>query len=285
MASSRLIKRRIKSAKNIAQITKAMEMVAASKMKKAQNLAVSGKPYAQKIYEAVYELSKRCEEKLHILLQKNFTTDKVLVIVISTNKGLCGGMNTNLFRAVSKWFADKGRFDFIAVGKRSESFILRSGRNLLATFGHDSKFTDCVNAIIRMVVDEYVKQNYAEVIIVYNNFISALKQEPEKKRILPLGIDIDNYEEKGNIFAEFIIEPRSDLLLNSLIPHYLENQLRAAVLESEASEHSARMIAMKNATDNALELMSDLTLQYNKARQEKITSEISDMVTARMAVE
>lgn len=285
MISSRLIKKRIKSAKNIAQITRAMEMVAASKMKKAQNLAISGKPYAQKIYQAVFELAKRCDSALHPLLRRDQLRGKTLMIIISTNKGMCGGLNTNLFRAVLRWFPNTSEADFIAVGKKSESFIVRAKGNLIASFTSARSLSDYVPAIISLVTCEFVSGKYKEILIIYNNFVSALRQEPIKKQLLPLGISLEETEWEESHFAEFVIEPSYDQLLEALLPYYLENQLREALIEAEASEHSARMLAMKNATDNAIELMKELTLEYNKARQEKITYEIADMVTARMAVE
>lgn len=286
MASTRLIKRRIKSAKNISQITKAMEMVSASKMKKSQNLAVSGKPYAQKIREAVFELAKRSGIKLHPLLQKNIESKKKLVVVVSTNKGLCGGLNTNLFRMLIKSFPDKENTDYLVLGKKGESFIVKSNRNLLASFGQNGMFMDSVGAVIQLIIDSYLEKKYQEVYLSYNNFISALKQIPEKKMLLPLDVtyDLEITEPENSKFSEFVVEPGYRVLFESLLPHFLENQVRAAILEAEASEHSARMIAMKNATDSAIELMNELTLEYNKARQEKITFEIADMVTARMAV-
>ncbi len=286
MISSRLIKKRIKSAKNISQITKAMEMVAASKMKKAQGLAISGKPYAQKIYEAVFALAKRADPVLHPLLRRDNLSNKSLIILISSNKGMCGGLNTNLFRRLFGWYSQKPNLDFIAVGKKGENFIVHSKWNLTASFTTGKSPLVHVSAMISLVVNEFINGKYKEVALVYNNFVSALKQEPLKKQLLPLGISLEekmNWEE-GH-FSEFLIEPSYDKLLDALLPHYLENQLREALIESEASEHSARMLAMKNATDNADDLMKELTLEFNKARQEKITYEIADMVTARMAVE
>lgn len=283
MASSRLIRGRIKSAKNIAQITKAMEMVSASKMRKAQAAALAGKVYAQKIYEAVYELAKNTDPKNHPLLNKNLHTDRSLVILVTTNKGLCGSLNTNLFRAALKWFAPRQKYDFIVLGKKGESFVVRTQYQLKAAFGLKESFLNTVSPVISLAISEYLNGSYKEIIIAYNNFVNALKQEPTKKTILPLGVsELIDIDEK-NDFSEFLIEPSSEELFEALLPHYIENQLREAILEGEASEHSARMIAMKNATDNALDLLKDLTLEYNKARQEKITSEISDMVTARMA--
>lgn len=285
MASTRLIRRRIKSAKNIAQITKAMEMVAAAKMKKAQNVAVAGKPYAQKIYQAVFELAKRCDVKEHPLLLKTVGGEKKLAVLITSNKGLCGGLNTTLFRTVNRWFKDKNSCDFITVGKKGENFVIRSERKLVASFGQAGPFSDSASAIINLVISEYLSQKYQEVYLIYNNFITALKLEPTLKKILPLGTVEEDESIPKTDFSEFIVEPSYDQLLEALIPHYLENQLRTAIYEAEASEHSARMMAMKNATDNALDLMDELTLEYNKIRQEKITYEIADMVTARMAVE
>lgn len=283
MASSRLIRGRIKSAKNIAQITKAMEMVSASKMRRAQALALSGKFYAQKIYDAVYELAKGTDPKNHPLLTRNLQSDKTLAILITTNKGLCGSLNTNLFRAALKWFTPSPKFDFIVLGKKGESFVVRAQYRLMAAFGLKETFLSTVSPVISLAISEYLQGNYKEIMIVHNNFINALKQEPAKKTILPVGVAglVDADEEID--YSEFLIEPSSGELFEALLPHYLENQVREAILEAEASEHSARMMAMKNATDNASDLLKDLTLEYNKARQEKITSEISDMVTARMA--
>ncbi len=255
-------------------------------MKKAQNLAISGKPYAQKIYQAVFELAKRCEPDLHPLLRRESLSNKTLVILISSDKGMCGGLNTNLFRQVLNWYSNSRTCDFVVVGKKGEAFVSRSSWKMLASFMAGKNQLEHVPSIISLIVQEYVARNYKEVVIVYNNFISALKQLPVRLQLLPLGVSITNetFWEENN-FSEFLIEPSIDQLLEALLPHYLENELRAAFLEAQASEHSARMLAMKNATDNALDLMKELTLEYKKARQEKITYEIADMVTARMAVE
>lgn len=285
MANIRLIRRRIKSADNISQITRAMEMVAASKMKKAQDQANLGKPYAEKIYHAVRELGSHIEKKLHPLLSSGNPNGKLLVIVISTNKGLCGGLNTNLLRSINNWWTDKKDTDFISVGKKSESFLVRQGKSLMADFSQKVPFTESVPAITQIIVDGFISGNYREIYLVYNTFLTALKQIPTKKIILP----ITAFEQAETVpeskFTEFIIEPSVNDILSNLLPHYLENQVRSAIYEAEASEHSARMIAMKNATDAAQDFMQELTLLYNKARQEKITYEIADMVTARMAVE
>ncbi len=288
MANTRLIKRRIKSAKNIAQITKAMQMVAASKMKKAQNLALSGRPYAEKIAEVVREVVARVSEEKHPLLKHNLS-GKILIILISTNKGLCGGLNTNLFRYVNKQFTKEqlSVTDFVTLGNKGESFVVKSLFHLTADFSDTTPFTTHIPALTTLVTDCYLKGEYKEVYVVYNNFINALKQEATVKRILPIAelITILDRKEAQKKQLEFKIEPSLDEILDPLLFHYLENLVRDAVYEAEASEHSARMIAMKNATENATELIEVLTLEFNKARQEKITYEISDMVTARLAVE
>ena len=289
MATIKLIRRRIKSASNISQITRAMEMVAASKMKRAQEAANSGKPYAQKIYQAVAELGAHAKEKSHPLLMQTNPTGKKLIILISTNKGLCGGLNTNLFRSLTPLIhKEKTNIEFVSVGKKGEAFVVRAGSYLVADFSHLPAFTESVVSITKFAIEGFVKGTYGQVYVVYNNFISALKQIPTMKRILPIG----NFEgpqdtvveTRTHFTTEFLFEPSREEILNSLLPHYLENQIRSAILEAQAAEHSARMIAMKNATDAALDLVDALTLSYNKARQEKITYEIADIVTAREAV-
>ncbi len=287
MASIRLIRRRIRSAQNIAQITKAMQMVSASKMKKAIAAAELGKLYAEKIYEITRELASRSEEGVHPLLAKGSPDGKTLVILISTTKGLCGGLNTSLFRQILQWFPSVSDNHFVTIGKKGEAFSVRSGRKLTADFSTIVPFVGNVPAVTQLLVDNFLNGTYRQVFVAFNSFVSAVKQTPVKKQILPLvGLDQpEKTETEQSAFAEFLIEPSTDEVLTSLLPHYLENQLRSAILEAEASEHSARMMAMKNATDAALDFVSGLTLQLNKARQEKITYEIADMVTARLAVE
>lgn len=285
MANIRLIRRRIKSADNIAKITRAMEMVAASKMKKAQDQALLGKPYAEKIYQAVRELGSHTEEKSHPLLSPGNPQGGLLVVVISTNKGLCGGLNTNLFRSISNWWEDEKKIDYISVGKKGESFIVRQGKNLIADFSQNTSFVESVPAITKILVDGFISGKYREIYLACNTFMTVLKQIPTKKMILPISEFAQSTQKQEERFSEFVIEPDANDVLENLLPHYLENQIRSAIFEAEASEHSARMIAMKNANDAAGDFMQELTLLYNKARQEKITYEIADMVTARMAVE
>jgi len=283
MASIRLLRGRIRSVKNIAQITKAMEMVAASKMKKAQMQALAGKQYAQKIFDMVMELGSITDAKHHPLLKKpNVSGGKRLVFVMSSNKGLCGCLNTNLFRFFLLTYSQIPKNDYVTVGKKGAGLIVRTGGSLIADFSKGSAI-ESVPALAELAVNRYLSQSYEGVDIVFNEFFSALKQSPKKKTILPLTLELSGSEQKAKD-TEFLIEPSVKEVFDELLPHYIENQIRDAILQSEASEHSARMVAMRNATDNALSRIDDLTLLYNKARQEKITYEISDMITARMTV-
>lgn len=286
MPSLRRIRGRIKSTQNIAQITRAMQMVAASKMKKAQEAALLGKAYADKISQATRELSGGVVSIEHPLLGGGNPKGKQLVIVISTNKGLCGGLNASLFRNVIQWFGKSADATFVSVGQKGSNFVAATGRTLVADFSESPTFLASVPALTQMAVSGFIDGSYKEVFVVYNAFINALKQIPTKKRILPLKLsDQEDLPTENHHLAQFEVEPSIDDVLEHLLPHYLENQIRSAIYEAEASEHSARMIAMKNATDAAYDVIDGLTLQFNKARQEKITYEIADIVTARMAVE
>lgn len=261
-----------------------MELVAASRMRKAQASALAGKAYAQKIYEMVLHLAPRVDASHHPLLTKpKILSGCRLVIVVSTNKGLCGGLNTNLFRFLGREYPTLPKNKFVVLGKKAAYFLSRTTDNRIAAdFSESLPFTSVVPALTSLVAEEYIAGRVDGVDLVYSEFISALKQNPRKKTILPLTIEAGIG--KNNV-ADILIEPDPESVFEALLPHYVENQIRDAILQAEASEQSARMIAMRNATDNATDLMADLTLVYNKARQEKITYEITDMVTARLSVE
>jgi F-type H+-transporting ATPase subunit gamma len=284
MANIRLIKRRIKSAQNISQITKAMELVAASKMRKAQAQAIAGKLYAEKIYEMVVTLGKGVEKSVHPFLHPpKKLTGKRLVILFSSNKGLCGGLNTQLFRFTLRAYESITSCEFVTLGKKGAMFAGMVGLPLKADFSDTSSFVSKIPAIMELVTQEFLEGRVDGVDLIYNEFVSIVKQIPKKKTILPLSVELTEGTQTGG--QTFKVEPSPEKVFESLLPHYLENQIRDAILQAEASEHSARMVAMRNATDNAMSLRQELTLVYNKARQEKITSEITDMVTARLAVE
>lgn len=285
MANIRLIKRRIKSAKNIAQITKAMELVSAAKMKKAQANALAGKLYAQKIFEMVTRLASRTDYRNHKLLITPMPTGKRLVVLLSSNKGLCGGLNTSLFRFFMKQYPNNDAYDVITIGKKGADFVTRLGHGVKADFSDTTPWERVVPALVEYLTEQFLLGQYDAVDLVSNEFISVSKQVPRVKALLPLTISGETTDPEKEGSYEFLIEPSVEDVFNALLPHYVENQIRDAVLQAEAAEHSARMIAMHNATDNANSLQDELTLQYNKARQEKITYEITDMITARLAVE
>lgn len=287
MANIRLVKRRIKTAKNISQITKAMELVAAAKMKKAQTAALAGKLYAEKIYDMVMRLSRRTDYRSHPLLMTPKPTGKRMIILLSTNKGLNGSLNSTLFRYLLHTYPQLNTHDVITVGKKGADFITRLGQTVKADFSDTMPRERVVPALVDLMIESFHSGAYDGVDIVSDEFVSVVKQVPHKKTLLPLTITPEasqQAEEKEDVF-DFLIEPGVSEVFSTLLPHYVENQVRDAVLQAEASEYAAQMIAMHNATDNADALQDDLTLVYNKARQEKITYEITDMTTARLAVE
>lgn len=287
MASIKRIQTRIKSAKNIAQITKTMQMVAAARMRKAQDAAEKAKPYQEKIVEAVHLLSTHVEPSMHQLLQSGNPEGRTLVILISTNKGLAGGLNTTLFRKLMHWFPKLDAVDFVTLGTKGEHFVVRSGSKLLADFS-GAEFIPHAQAVTELFINNFLSGTHKEVYLVFNSFVNSMCQEPVRRHILPISLatPTERQEQKAEAFTEeFLIEPDPKRVLASLLPHYVEIQVRSAILEAAASEHSARMVAMKNATDNAKSLIDEFTLMYNRLRQEKITYEIADMVTARVSME
>lgn len=258
-------------------------MVAASKMRRAQERALKGKPYAAKITEMVSRLAGGLRVEEHPLLRSN-KGEKVLVVLISTNKGLCGGLNTELFRSLTKLPSDE-QIDYLTVGKKGANFITRTGKSLVADFSQKEPFVEHIPAITSFIIEEFLVFRYKRVYLSYNSFISALKHKPVKEQLLPLR-PLDLSESSATLpSGDVLLEPNRRELLAALLPYFIEVKIRAAILEAEAAEHSARMLAMKNATDNAQEFIGELSLEYNKARQQAITSEIADIVTAREAVE
>ena len=290
-ANTRDIRRRIKSVKNTAQITKAMQMVAASKMRRAQQAALSGRPYAELMNKVLAEVSAGAGEFSHPLIEQG-SGEKRALIVISSDKGLCGGLNSNLFREASK--APKESTVFISAGRKASQFLARTKRDLAAEFSYKDapQFAEA-RAISKMAQDMFLKGEVSGVDVLFTNFISTLVQKPEIKTFLPIGeiqgieagVDGESSEkalEKGN--TEFLFEPNPQDVFGNLLPHYLNFQMYQYLLESKASEHSARMVAMKSATDNAQQLIKDLTLEFNKLRQSMITNELLEITSAAMAL-
>jgi len=302
MSSVKLIKRRIRSSKNIAQITKAMEMVSASKMRRAQELALSSRPYSEKMVEIITALALRAKDQLdHFLLKDpriNWAPEKqfnVLILLLSTDKSLCGGLNSNLFRGLETWLKDlksayrlpsNTKFSFITVGKKAKEHILKSNRFLSAEFGqfgNKPKFSDIL-PISKMIIAGFAADEFQMAFMVYMEFISTISQKLAVKQLLPIRAE-EITAQTDELSTDYLFEPRAEAIFSKLLPQYIELQLYHVLLESVASEHSARMVAMKNANDNALDIVSELTLEYNQARQTKITNELLDVVSARLALE
>lgn len=291
MPSTRDIRRRIKSVKNTAQITKAMQMVAASKMRKAQMAALAGRPYATLMNKVLAQVVTHAGEFRHPLLESR-PGGKRAVIIVSSDKGLAGALNSNLIREAGKF--DKDTTVFIAAGKKGAQFVSRTKRQMAAEFTYkDSPIFSEARAISRFAQDMFIKGEVSSVDILFTNFISTLNQKPEVRRLLPVteitavsaGLDGENAGEKlAQDGQEYLFEPDPGAVLGSLLPHYLNFQVFQILLEAKASEHSSRMVAMKNATDNAKQLIKDLTLEYNKLRQANITKELLEITSAAMAM-
>jgi F-type H+-transporting ATPase subunit gamma len=292
MPSTRDIRRRIKSVKNTAQITKAMQMVAASKMRKAQQAALSGRPYASMMNQVLGNVTFHAGDFQHPLMEQR-EVRKRCAIVVSTDKGLCGALNSNLMREAAKF--EKEATIFLTAGRKAAQFVARTKRKLVAEFTYkDAPLFSEARAISRYARDLFLKGEVDRVDIVFTKFISTLTQKPEVRQLLPVGeikpvtvgIPREAQEEKLMHGAtEFLFEPNIEEVLGSLLPHSLNFQVYQILLEAKASEHSARMVAMKNATDNALQLIKDLTLEYNKLRQGNITRELLEISTAAMALD
>ena len=290
MPSTRDIRRRIKSVKNTAQITKAMQMVAAAKMRKAQSAAVVGRPYAQLLNEIMAEAATRTVGFDHPLLTTR-PVAKRAVIVVGTDRGLCGGLNSNLFREAAK--LDKDTTIFITAGRKAAQFIARTKRNLAAEFSYKDtpQFAEA-RAISKFVQELFLKGEVDAVDILYPKFVNTLVQQPLLTSFLPIGklaVTAGTNAPAQELPAAsttdvFDFEPDEETVLGELLPHSLNFKMHQILLETKASEQSARMVAMKNATDNAKQIIKDLTLEYNKLRQANITKELLEITTAQMAV-
>ncbi|KAB2660278.1 MAG: ATP synthase F1 subunit gamma [Verrucomicrobia bacterium] len=291
MPSTRDIRRRIKSVKNTAQITKAMQMVAASKMRKAQQAALAGRPYVVLMNSVLGQVSANAGDFSHPLIEKR-AVKKRAMIVISSDKGLAGALNSNLLREVAK--TEPSTTVYIAAGRKGAQFLGRTKRNLVGEFSYkDAPQFSEARAISRFAQDLFLKGEVDQVDVVYTNYINTLTQKPEVRTLMPIGeiktleaeIEGDSEQSKlASTATEYIFEPDAGAVLGALLPHYLNYQVYQMLLEAKASEHSARMVAMKNATDNAKQLIKDLTLDYNKIRQASITSELLEITSAAMSM-
>ncbi len=282
MASQRDIRRRIQSSRNIKQITRAMQFVAASKLKRAQEATLSARPYADKLDEVLADLAIVLGGEDHPLLVRR-EGGKRLIVLITTDRGLAGALNTNAIRFAAQQITEhQGDLTVVTVGRKGRDAMRRARVPLEAHFegfGDRPTFAD-VLPLARLITDDYLAGTYNRVDIVYSHFVSTLAQRPSMVELLPIEPPEDTAGIPGN---QFIFEPNPGAVLEQLVPRYVATRLFQAVLEGKASEESSRMVAMKNATENAEELIEDLTLAYNKVRQSNITREMIEIASGAQA--
>jgi len=296
VATLREIRRRIRSVKNTAQITKAMELVAASKMRRAQERVLAARPYAEKMHAVLSDLSQHMAATgaaVHPLLTRQ-TTGKVCLIFLSSDRGLCGSFNTNIIRYALDFIEQQKQAGndvvVVPVGKRGYDFMIKTREMVLGEFINlpdKPTIHQDVAPIVKLVTNGYLDGEFSSVHLAYSQFISTMTQRPVTVPLLPVeqASLTGQQGENGQATLDYIFEPDASSILDTLLPRYLEVQLYQAMLESIASEQSARMVAMRSATDNANDIIDHLTLTYNKARQAAITRELIDIATSASAIE
>lgn len=301
MATIKDIKRRIKASKNITQITKAMEMVAASKMRKAQEKALASRPYSRKLDAILKRMSALIDPEEHQLLQTRQAQDTniIAILLLSPDKGLCGGLNSNLFKTLEEFEKELNRLhadipfqiEYVTVGKKAREFVAKTGRRIHAEFVSipDRPAYEDTLPISQVLLDGFKTNRFYKVYLLYTDFINTMSQTPMHHKLLPidteeLKLGLFDQTEKLEEGHEYLFEPQSQIILDWLLPYYFELQVYQTILEAQASEHSARMVAMRNASDNAKEIVKYLNLEYNRKRQAAVTNEIADIVTSRLAV-
>jgi F-type H+-transporting ATPase subunit gamma len=288
MANLRDIRRRIKSVKNTAQITRAMQLVAAAKMKKAQDQALAGREYSSHLTQVLFDIRQNFSEESHPLLEKR-EGNRELVLVISTDKGLCGPLNTNLARKLRAVASPDA--DYVTVGRKLRVLLEKLGCNIVADFVvKDPVPFAQTRPIAKFLTEQFLSEKYDKVSIAFTNFVNTLRQEPEVVTLLPI-----REQANAEVFGaetvtadrghDFTFEPNATEVLAAILPLYVNYEVFQAHVESRASEHSARMVAMKSATDNAKKFIKELTLEYNKLRQGAITAELLEITTAMKAME
>ena len=280
MATTRAIQRRIKSVRNISQVTRAMQMVAASKMRRAQQATLASRAYADKAHEILTYLAAQPgrNKVLHPLLETRSEIHSTLLILITSDRGLCGAYNINIVRAAFDHIKRAEQpVKLITIGKRGRDFAIRSSKNVIAEFtGLSEKPTILhIGPIAKIAIEEFERGQVDRVDIAFTSFVNVLVQRPQIRQLLPLE---QPAEPIGGAHAVYLYEPDPETILNTVLPRLTELQIYQALLESVASEYSAQMVAMRNATDNALELIDTYTLEMNKARQATITKEMLDIV-------
>lgn len=299
MPTLREVKNRIRSVRNIAQITRALEAVSASRVRRAQARVLASRIYAEKAWEILVNVQAASKNlPLHPLLTEREEINRVMVVVITSDRGLAGAYNTNILRVAQRFETRLGKpVDYVTVGRKGRDSLARQGANIVASFtdmSAEPKVSD-ITPIARIAMDAYLNGEVDEVLIAYTDFINMLAQRPAVLGWLPL----TTHTVAQQVAAEYVkdvaavsggmqnyeYEPSATAVIDEIVPRFTELQLYQALLEAQASEHAARMAAMKNATDNATQLTADLTLQYNKARQAEITAEILDIVGGANALQ
>jgi F-type H+-transporting ATPase subunit gamma len=287
MASSREVRLRIKSIKNIAQVTRALQAVSASKVRKAMQAVMNTRPYATKAWQVLTHVAEQPgHTNLHPLLAERSEVKNVLAVIITGDRGLAGAYNTNMIRFAMQRFSEyPAPVNYLAVGRKGRDLLLRRRRNVIAEFSNlppAPSFGD-VSAIGRVAVDDFLNGTVDEVYLLYTTFVNMVRQTPTIKKLLPLEVEsgherVSQFERaERSLAASYLYEPGQVEILDQIIPRFTALQVYQAILESQASEHAARMVAMKNATDSAKELAGILQLSYNKSRQQSITNEMLDI--------
>ena len=291
MPSLKDIRGRIGSVRNIAQVTRAMEMVAASRMKRAQDAIIAARPYSDELRDVLSRVGAVYSEDIDPLLARR-PVRRVALIMVTTDRGLAGSLNANALRSSLRWITERAqttngdepvRIEAITIGRKGRDGLRRAGIPIAAHFaqlGDRPAFTD-VTPIARLVVEDFLEEKYDEIHVAYSTFVSTLTQRPQIAQLLP--ISRPEQQEGAHENDEYLFEPSARAILSRLLPHFVAIDLYRAVLENQASEQSARMIAMRNSTDNANELIDDLTLVYNKTRQATITREMIEIASGAQA--
>jgi len=288
MAVGKEIRVKIKSVQNTQKITKAMEMVAASKMRRAQDRMHAARPYAEKILNVVRHMAQANSEYKHPFLNERDEVKRVGYIIVTSDRGLCGGLNVNVFRKLvpelKSWDEQNVEIDFCPIGKKGLAFFNRLGGNVVAQasqIGDSPSVSDLIGSV-KVMLDAYQAGQIDRLYVVYNDFVNTMTQTPTIEQLLPA--HIEEPEEALSVHWDYIYEPEAKPVMDDMLTRYLEAEVYKAVVENIASEQASRMVAMKAATDNAGNLIDELQLVYNKARQAAITQEISEIVSGAAAV-
>jgi F-type H+-transporting ATPase subunit gamma len=287
MPSTRELRLRVRSIKNLAQVTRALETVSASYVRRAVQATLATRPYAEKAWKVLVHLARQPgHTSLHPLLTERETVDKVLVVMVSGDRGLAGAYNVNILRQTLAHFADsKVPVSYVAVGRKGRDMLIRRHKDVIADFSHlptPTTFAD-VSAIGRLVVGDFQQGLYDQVWVAYTEYVNMVTQRPVVRKLLPLEVEYDNKDsvhdvnETHRTSSVFIYEPDQEELLNEIVPRFTALQIYQSILSAQASEHAARMVAMRNATESANDLIGVLQLEYNKLRQQLITSEMLDI--------